>query len=64
MEIGTRVNHKEFGNGTIIRILYEGTRRETFAIEFDVSNSKLHNCLGLTESNKGYFCSSKELEVI
>ena len=64
MKVNDKVNHKKFGTGIIVKIFFEGTRRELFAIRFDVSNSELNDCLGLIEPYRGYFCTKKELEVI
>lgn len=64
MKIGSKVKHSEYGTGTITHILYEDTKRELFAVEFDVSNSELHDCFGKTKMYYGWFCKAEELEVV
>lgn len=64
MKINDRVNHSKYGTGTIIKIMWEDTKRELFIVRFDVSNSRLHDCFGLTEDNHGYCCVASELEVV
>ena len=61
MKIGDRVNHDKYGSGTIKKAMFEDTKRELLVVEFDVSNSELHDCLGLVEEHKGLFCNTDEL---
>lgn len=61
MNRGQRVKHEDFGFGTIRYIMFEGTFRERYLVEFDVSNSKLHDGYGLTKDNRCYCCEKKEL---
>lgn len=64
MKIGDRVDHKEFGTGTIKYIMFEDTVRELIAVEFNVSNSGFHDCYGKCKPSHGYFCNPDELEII
>lgn len=61
---GDRVNHQKYGKGTIKYIMFEGTFRETYLVEFDVSNSELHDGYDLVKEHHGYCCSKEQLEVI
>lgn len=64
MNKGTRVKHKEYGLGTIKEIIFNKSKREMYLVEFDVSNSKLHNGFGIVADYKGYFSREDELEVV
>ena len=61
MKIGDRVNHAEFGAGTIKVIMFEDTKRELIGVEFDVSNSEFHSLLGKCKNHHGYFCDRTQL---
>lgn len=64
MNVGTRIKHAEYGTGTIINIFFENTVREMYLIEFDVSNSELHDGLGFVKPQHGYFTNGEDIEVI
>lgn len=59
-----RVKHKRYGLGTIKGLMFEGRVREMYVVEFDASNSELHDCLGQTKENHGYFCSKREVVIL
>ena len=64
MKINDRVNHNEYGDGTIIHMMFEGTPREIFLVKFDISNGELHNGFGASSINDCLWCTEKELKII
>lgn len=62
--VGKRVKHKKYGTGTIKNIMYEGKIREMYIVEFDASNSELHDCLGFTKEKHGWFCCKREVVIL
>ena len=62
--IGKRVKHEKYGLGTIKNIMFEGRIREMYIVEFDASNSKFHDCMGLTKEKHGWFCGKKEVKIL
>lgn len=64
MKLHDRVKHPKYGVGTIIYVMFENTKREMYLVEFDVSNSELHDGLGLTKKFSGGFYVKSELEIL
>lgn len=64
MNIGDRVHHSKYGDGTIIDYLFRDTKRELLIVKFDVSNSELHNGLGLSDDTDCWCCDYDDLEII
>lgn len=61
MKIGDRVLHDEYGSGTVIKIMYEGRKRECYIVCFVAAHNDLHNGFGLTADNHAWICGNKEL---
>ncbi len=64
MVVGMRVKHSKYGSGTIKYVMFENIAHKLYVVEFDVSNSELYDCLGISKLYKGRFCNADELEVI
>lgn len=63
MERGQRVKHGEYGIGTVRYIMFEGTFRETYIIEFDESHEDLHDGFGMVKEKHGYCCGKRDLVI-
>ena len=50
LTFGTRIRDDRFGDGTIV-----GCKENAYAVRFDVSNIRLHNCYQQTPEHTGYF---------
>lgn len=63
-KVGDKVKHEQFGEGTVIRVSFEGTFRESYIVRFDNADEELHDGFGLTEPHHSWVCRARELETV